>query len=67
VLTPSGGHKLEKLLKDPTKEVYIPSGPKEKTLRPPREMMKNVQGSSAGVSISSGRKGFDRVDSEKKN
>jgi hypothetical protein len=41
---------LEKLLKDPSKEVFIPSGPKEKELRAPREMMKNVQGSSAGVS-----------------
>jgi hypothetical protein len=56
VLKPSRGHKLEKLLKDPTKEVYIPSGPKEKTLRPPREMMKNVQGSSAGVSMSTERR-----------
>ncbi|KAG8967216.1 hypothetical protein FRC03_010460 [Tulasnella sp. 419] len=40
---------LAKLLKDPTKEVHIPAPPKEKSLRPPREMMKNVQGSSAGA------------------
>jgi hypothetical protein len=40
---------LDKLLKDPTKSVYIPPPPKEKTIRPPREMMKNVQGSSAGA------------------
>jgi len=40
---------LAKLLKDPTKEVHIPKPPKEKTLRPAREMMKNVQGSSAGA------------------
>ncbi len=40
---------LEKLLKDPLKPAYIPAPPKEKTLRPAREMMKNVQGSSAGA------------------
>ena len=40
---------LAKLLKDPSKPVNIPSAPKEKSLRPPREMMKNVQGSSAGA------------------
>lgn len=40
---------LEKLLKDPTKPAYVPPPPKEKTVRPPREMMKNVQGSSAGA------------------
>jgi len=40
---------LEKLLKDPAKPVHIPQPPKEKTIRPPREMMKNVQGSSAGA------------------
>lgn len=39
---------LEKLMKDPTKTVALPAPPKEKTIRPPREMMKNVQGSSAG-------------------
>ncbi|CDO69201.1 hypothetical protein BN946_scf185042.g103 [Trametes cinnabarina] len=40
---------LEKLLKDPAKPAYIPPPPKEKSIRPPREMMKNVQGSSAGA------------------
>jgi hypothetical protein len=40
---------LEKLLKDPSKPAYVPPAPKEKTIRPPREMMKNVQGSSAGA------------------
>jgi hypothetical protein len=40
---------LEKLLKDPSKPAHIPPPPKEKTLRPAREMMKNVQGSSAGA------------------
>ncbi|KAK1220025.1 hypothetical protein PQX77_017232 [Marasmius sp. AFHP31] len=40
---------LDKLLKDPTKAAYIPPPPKEKTIRAPREMMKNVQGSSAGA------------------
>ncbi|CAE6414532.1 unnamed protein product [Rhizoctonia solani] len=40
---------LEKLMKDPTKPINLPAPPKEKTVRPPREMMKNVQGSSAGA------------------
>ena len=40
---------LEKLLKNPEKPAYVPPPPKEKTLRPAREMMKNVQGSSAGA------------------
>ena len=40
---------LERLLKDPAKPAYVPPPPKEKTIRPPREMMKNVQGSSAGA------------------
>ena len=40
---------LEKLLKDPSKPAYIPPPPKEKTIREAREMMKNVQGSSAGA------------------
>jgi Protein of unknown function (DUF1168) len=40
---------LERLLKDPTKLAYVPPPPKEKTIRPAREMMKNVQGSSAGA------------------
>lgn len=42
-------YQLEKLLKDPAKPAYVPPPPKEKTLRPAREMMKNVQGSSAGA------------------
>lgn len=41
---------IERLLKDPTKEVHLPKGPREKQLRPPKEMIKNVSGSSAGVS-----------------
>jgi hypothetical protein len=40
---------LERLLKDPAKPAAIPVPLKEKTIRPPREMMKNVQGSSAGA------------------
>jgi hypothetical protein len=40
---------LDKLLKDPSKHVVLPTPPKERTIRPPREMMKNVQGSSAGA------------------
>jgi Protein of unknown function (DUF1168) len=40
---------LDRLLKDPSKSVVIPPPPKEKVIRPPREMMKNVQGSSAGA------------------
>jgi len=40
---------LERLLKDPSKPVSIPGAPKEKSIRAPREMMKNVQGSSAGA------------------
>ena len=40
---------LEKLLKDPSKPAHVPQPPKEKTIRPAREMMKNVQGSSAGA------------------
>lgn len=40
---------LERLMKDPTKPVFLPPPPKEKTIRPPREMIKNVQGSSAGA------------------
>lgn len=40
---------LDKLLKDPAKPAYVPSAPKDKTIRPAREMMKNVQGSSAGA------------------
>ena len=40
---------LERLLKDPAKPASIPAPPKEKAIRPAREMMKNVQGSSAGA------------------
>jgi hypothetical protein len=40
---------LERLLKDPAKPAPIPAAPKDKLLRPAREMMKNVQGSSAGA------------------
>jgi hypothetical protein len=40
---------LEKLLKDPSKPVVLPQALGEKTIRAPREMMKNVQGSSAGA------------------
>jgi hypothetical protein len=40
---------LEKLLKDPSKPAFVPTPPQEKTIRPAREMMKNVQGSSAGA------------------
>jgi hypothetical protein len=40
---------IEKLMKDPSKPVVLPAAPKEKTVRPPREMIKNVQGSSAGA------------------
>ncbi|GAA5904775.1 hypothetical protein JCM5296_000758 [Sporobolomyces johnsonii] len=45
-------HALNKLLANPDREIHIPQRPQEgvaKTLRPPREMMKNVQGSSAGA------------------
>ncbi len=41
---------LDRLLKDPQKPVLIPETPNDKkTVRPAREMMKNVQGSSAGA------------------
>jgi hypothetical protein len=40
---------LDRLLKDPAKPAFVPSAPKEKSIRPAREMMKNVQGSSAGA------------------
>lgn len=40
---------LERLFKDPSKEVYIPAPPKPKTLAAPRDMIPNVQGSSAGA------------------
>ncbi len=40
---------LERLLKDPAKPASVPTPPKEKVIRAPRDMMKNVQGSSAGA------------------
>ena len=40
---------LARLLKDPSKPAPVPAPTKEKTIRPAREMMKNVQGSSAGA------------------
>jgi len=40
---------LERLFKDPSKPAFIPPPPIAKTVRPAREMMKNVQGSSAGA------------------
>ncbi|SOV02982.1 uncharacterized protein UDID_06153 [Ustilago sp. UG-2017a] len=40
---------ISKLLANPDKEVRIPEGPKEKSIRPPRDVMKNVTGSSAGA------------------
>lgn len=43
---------LEKLFKDPSREVYIPAPPKPKTLAAPRDMIPNVQGSSAGAGAS---------------
>jgi hypothetical protein len=42
---------LEKLLENPDKEVQMPTGMVERTVRAPRDMMKNVQGSSAGVCL----------------
>ncbi|KAG7562404.1 hypothetical protein FFLO_02184 [Filobasidium floriforme] len=51
MLTPLERQRLqvERLLRDPTKEVHLPKGPREKQLRPPKEMIKNVSGSSAGA------------------
>ena len=40
---------LEKLFQNPEKEVQLPTGARERTLRAPVEMMKNVQGSSSGA------------------
>lgn len=42
-------NQLARLLKDPAKPAFIPPPPKEKTIRPARDMIKNVQGSSAGA------------------
>lgn len=40
---------LARLLKDPSKPAFVPEAAKPKSVRAPREMMKNVQGSSAGA------------------
>ncbi|SNX85649.1 uncharacterized protein MEPE_04358 [Melanopsichium pennsylvanicum] len=40
---------ISKLLANPDKEICIPDCPKEKSIRPPRDVMKNVTGSSAGA------------------
>ncbi|KAI9622990.1 hypothetical protein H4Q26_014933 [Puccinia striiformis f. sp. tritici PST-130] len=40
---------VAKLLQNPTREIHLPKAPRDKSIRPPREMMKNVQGSSAGA------------------
>ncbi|CAH2096101.1 unnamed protein product [Euphydryas editha] len=41
--------KLEKLMKNPDKPVVIPEGPKQKSLPPPPDFVRNVMGSSAGA------------------
>lgn len=41
--------KLEKLMKDPNKEIIIPEGSKEWTPKLPPEFIRNVWGSSAGA------------------
>ncbi|CAL1534321.1 unnamed protein product [Lymnaea stagnalis] len=41
--------KLEKLMKNPTKEVIIPEKSKEKSPRAPLEFIRNIWGSSAGA------------------
>ena len=53
-ITPSSEHanQIDSLFKDPSKEIRLPSGPKERTsssLAPPPEIVANVQGSSAGA------------------
>lgn len=40
---------LSQLLAHPEREIKLPGPPKEKTLRAPRETIKNVTGSSAGA------------------
>ncbi|WOO84142.1 PRKR-interacting protein 1 [Vanrija pseudolonga] len=40
---------LERLLANPEKEIKIPDGPQERQMRAPRDMMKNVTGSSSGA------------------
>ncbi|XP_041979210.1 PRKR-interacting protein 1 homolog [Aricia agestis] len=41
--------KLEKLMKNPDKPVVIPDGPRQKSLPPPPDFVRNVMGSSAGA------------------
>ncbi|XP_045772364.1 PRKR-interacting protein 1 homolog [Maniola jurtina] len=41
--------KLEKLMKNPDKPVVIPDGPRQKSLAPPPDFVRNVMGSSAGA------------------
>ncbi|KPJ08527.1 PRKR-interacting protein 1-like [Papilio machaon] len=41
--------KLEKLMKNPDKPVVIPDPPRQKTLAPPPDFVRNVMGSSAGA------------------
>ncbi|KAJ5492924.1 PRKR-interacting protein 1 [Penicillium diatomitis] len=53
-ITPLSEHatQIESLFKDPSKEIRLPSAPKERTsstLAPPPEIVANVQGSSAGA------------------
>lgn len=50
-LTPISGQaaQVEALFARPEKEIKIPSGPLQKTLAPPPEIVANVQGSSAGA------------------
>lgn len=40
---------LDKLFVDPNREVVLPGPPKARGVAPPREMIPNVQGSSAGA------------------
>ena len=40
---------LDKLFRDPSRPVRLPSPPREKTIREPPEMVKNVTGSSSGA------------------
>ncbi|KPI95598.1 PREDICTED: PRKR-interacting protein 1 homolog [Papilio xuthus] len=41
--------KLEKLMKNPDKPAVIPEPPRQKTLAPPPDFVRNVMGSSAGA------------------